>query len=300
MTVSTEPVIVIGRTGQLALELQKARWPADVQVEFLGRDRVDLARPAEIRKLEAKRPRLIINAAAFTAVDAAESAREEAFAVNRDGAAELAAVCSKIGAALIHLSTDYVFDGNQSAAYWEEDPVNPLSVYGQSKAAGESAVRDRLDRHVILRTAWVYSSVGRNFVRTMLRLGSERDRLTIVDDQHGCPTYAADLAGAVIDIAAALVLGRSDGFGTFHFCGKGRTTWYGFAVDIFKAARERGMKTPSVVIPIATEAYPTPARRPRNSVLDCAKIQRTYGIAPRVWQEALGECLDQIRAAAPA
>ena len=299
-TGADDTVIVIGRTGQLATELQRSRWPANARVEFLGRETVDLTRAEDIRRLIAKRPSVIVNAAAYTAVDAAETSRDLAFSINRDGPAELAEVCERVGGALVHLSTDYVFDGAGNRAYEENDPIGPLSVYGASKAAGESAVRERLERHVILRTAWVYSPVGRNFVRTMLRLGSERERLSIVDDQHGCPTSAADLARAVIEIATALLGGAADRFGTFHFCGRGATTWFGFAEEIFDAARRRGMKTPAEVVPIATEAYPTPARRPYNSVLDCDKIRRTYGIVPRPWQESLADCLDQLRSAAPA
>ncbi len=299
MTETGDTVVVIGRTGQLAIELERADWPANVRVAFLGRETVDLTRPEDIRRLTARRPRVIVNAAAFTAVDAAELVSDLAYAVNRDGPAALADVCRDSGGALVHLSTDYVFDGALDRAYREDDPINPLSVYGASKAAGESEVRGRLERHVILRTAWVYSPVGRNFVRTMLRLGSERERLSIVDDQHGCPTAAADLARAVVEITMA-VLGGADRFGTFHFCGQGETTWYGFAREIFEAARQRGMKTPSEVIPITTEAYPTPARRPLNSVLDCAKIRQSYGIVPRPWREALSDCLDQLCSAGSA
>lgn len=248
----------------------------------------------------AARPRIVVNAAAFTAVDDAESARDMAFAVNCDGPAALADACRRIGATLIHLSTDYVFDGAKLGAYREEDPINPLSVYGASKAAGESAIRKRLDQHVILRTSWVYSPVGRNFVRTMLRLGAERERLGVVVDQEGCPTAGADVARAVIDIAEALSNDLPSSFGTFHFCGGGATTWHGFAAEIFRDAKRRGMKGPRVLAPIATEAYPTPARRPRNSALDCNKVRKTYGIVARPWQEALAECLDEIARAAVA
>ena len=304
MSSACTKVLVVGRTGQMAHELRRATWPAGFTVDFLDLAQLDLARPAEAREtVRRARPQIVVNAAAYTAVDAAESDRAMAFAVNRDGPAALADACRDIGAALVHVSTDYVFDGSKAGPYREDDPVSPLSVYGASKAAGDAAVRARLDRHVILRTAWVYSPVGRNFVKTMLRFGAERDKLGIVDDQQGCPTAAADLATAAIDICAAISAGRADiekgGFGTFHFCGGGTTTWYGFAREIFRGATQRGLRTPAVVEPIATEAYPTPAPRPRNSVLDCGKIERVYGIVAPPWQESLSACLDELVAAPP-
>jgi dTDP-4-dehydrorhamnose reductase len=289
-------VLVIGRFGQIAHELFRAAWPAGLVAEFVDREQLDLTKADAVRRVViARRPHLVINTAAFTAVDAAEAKPEAAFAVNRDGPAALADACREIGAAVIHFSTDYVIDGGKSAAYTEDDPVNPLSVYGASKAAGDAALRERLDRHVILRTSWVYSATGQNFVKTMLRLGAERDELRIVDDQHGAPTAAADLARAAIAIAAELIGGRADGFGTFNFCGTGETTtWYGFAREIFRGAAERGAKAPRAVQPIATADYPLPAPRPRNSVLDCGKIGRTYGIAAEPWPVALSACLDEL------
>ena len=296
-----ERILVIGRSGQVARELQRAAWPRGVAVNFLGRDKVDLTRPDDARgAIIRSRPRIVVNAAAFTAVDAAETAREAAFAVNRDGPEGLAAGCREVDATLIHLSTDYVFDGTKADAYREDDPVNPLSVYGASKAAGEAAVRGRLDQHVIIRTSWVYSAEGRNFVRTMLRLGAEREKLTVIDDQRGCPTAAADIARAVTAISTSLLDRCAAAFGTFHFCGAGATTWYGFASEIFDGARQRGMKAPRIVVPITSEAYPLPARRPRTSVLNCEKVQRTYGTFARPWQVALAECLDEIRSNAGA
>jgi dTDP-4-dehydrorhamnose reductase len=297
-------VLVVGRTGQLAHELRRADWPAGVAPDCRDRAQLDLARPDAAREIVvAARPDIVVNAAAYTAVDAAEGDREAAFAVNRDGPAALADACREIGAALVHVSTDYVFDGRKREPYTEDDPVNPLSVYGASKEAGEAAIRARLDRHVILRTAWVYSPVGHNFVKTMLRLGAERDVLRIVADQHGCPTAAAYLAAAVVAVCAALAERRADGerggFGTFHFCGDVAMTWHGFATEIFRQAARRGLKTPRLVEPIATEDYPTPAPRPRNSVLDCGKIARVYGIVAPPWQPALSVCLDELVGAMP-
>jgi len=295
----SEKILVIGRRGQVGYELHRGAWPAGFAVDYVEREQVNLAHPSEARDIVvSRRPDIVVNAAAYTAVDAAETDRETAFAVNRDGPAALADACREIGAAMIHFSTDYVFDGGKSGAYIEDDPVNPLSVYGASKAAGDAALRERLDRHVILRTSWVYSATGQNFVKTMLRLGAEREELRIVDDQHGTPTSAADLARAAIAIAAELIGGRADGFGTFNFTGGGETTtWYGFAREIFRGAAERGAKAPRAVQPITTADYPLPAPRPRNSVLDCGKIARLYGIAAPPWQAALSDCLDEIVAA---
>ena len=296
----SDRILVIGRIGQVGHELARRAWPAGTTVTFVERDELDLARPAEVKRyVTATRPSVVVNAAAYTAVDQAEGEPDAAFAINRDGPAALAEACGEIGAVLIHFSTDYVFDGAKPGAYTEDDPVHPLSVYGASKAAGDAAIRDRLDRHIILRTSWVYSPVGKNFVKTMLRLGAERDRLGIVDDQHGSPTAAADIAHAVIEIAGALDAIGPAGFGTFNFCGGGATTWHGFAGAIFEGAARRGLKGPRVVEPIATEAYPTPAMRPRNSRLDCGKIKRVYGIVAPEWRESLTRCLDEIVRAQP-
>ncbi|MBV8776179.1 MAG: dTDP-4-dehydrorhamnose reductase [Alphaproteobacteria bacterium] len=293
-------LFVVGVSGQLAHELQRACWPSGLTVQYAERPTLDLLRPDEAAAVVAAAlPQLVVNAAAYTAVDAAESDRETAFAVNCDAPAALAAMCRTTGAALIHISTDYVFDGAKPAPYVEDDPVAPLSVYGASKAAGEAAVRQTLGRHVILRTSWLYSPVGHNFVKTMLRLGAERDRLRVVDDQHGSPTAAADLAAAITVICGGIAAGREDGFGTFHCCCDGATTWYGFAQAIFDDARRRGFKTPAAVEPIPSEAYPTPAARPRNSRLDCRKIASVWGFTAPRWQDSLAACLDRMTSTAP-
>lgn len=291
-------ILVLGRIGQVGHELARGRWPAGFTVDFVERPQFDLTRPKEARDIVvATRPDIIVNAAAYTAVDAAEANPDIAFAINRDGPAALAEACREIGAALVHYSTDYVYDGRKDGAWVEGDVIAPLSVYGASKAEGDAAIAARLDRHVILRTSWVYSAIGQNFVKTMLRLGAERDRLGIVDDQHGSPTAAADIAAATIAVCTALVAGKDDGYGVFHFRGGGATTWYGFASEIFRAADARGRKTPRLVEPIATEAYPLPAARPRNSLLDCGKIARVYGITAPRWQDSLAAVLDELVAA---
>ena len=285
-------VLVLGRKGQVAMALAETPWPAGVEVLCRGRDAIDLGRPeatqAAIREL---RPQLVINAAAFTAVDLAESEQEVAFAINRDGAAAAAGACAYLGAPLIHLSTDYVFDGSKKGAYLEDDAVNPLSVYGASKEAGERAIRAALPAHVILRTSWVYAPAGRNFVLSMLARAEKGEPLRIVNDQQGCPTAAAEIARAIVAVCERLLAGHGV-FGTFHFCGAGSTSWYGFADAIFDLA---GGKRPALS-PIPTSAYPTPARRPANSVLDAGKFRRLYGVAARPWRDSLAECLAAIAA----
>ncbi|HTW54071.1 MAG TPA: dTDP-4-dehydrorhamnose reductase [Stellaceae bacterium] len=288
-------ILVIGRIGQVGHELHRGVWPAGFTVDFLERPQLDLTRPDEARDIVvAARPDIVVNAAAHTAVDAAESERDTAVAINRDGPAMLADACREVGAVLVHYSTDYVYDGAKAGAYVETDPIAALSVYGASKAEGDAAIAARLKRHVILRTSWVYSATGHNFVKTMLRLGAERDRLGIVDDQHGSPTAAADIAAATIAVCAALAAGKDDGYGVFHFSGGGTTTWYGFAREIFRVAASHRLKTPRLVEPIATEAYPTPAERPRNSRLDCSKFARAYGIVAPSWQQSLSAVLDEL------
>jgi dTDP-4-dehydrorhamnose reductase len=239
-------------------------------------------------------PDLVINAAAYTAVDQAEQEPDAAFAINRDGPAALAEACAKIGAPLLHLSTDYVFDGMKAGPYCEDDPVNPLSVYGASKEAGERAIRARLPDHLILRSSWVYAPEGRNFVRTMLRLARECEEVRVVDDQRGSPTAAADIAGALIAAAGRILAGGRD-FGTFHFCGQGATSWHGFAQAIFEVSQGRRPR----LLAVPSSAYPTPALRPANSVLDCGKFRRSYGISARPWRESLVQCLAEIEEATP-
>lgn len=285
----TEPwrILITGGSGQVGTELQRIVWPADVTLVAPDRQHLNLADPSSITAaFAATNPDLVINSGAFTAVDRAETEVETAMAVNGSAPELLARLCATRGIALIHLSTDYVFDGSKDGAYGEDDPTAPLNIYGRSKLAGEAAIRATLSQHVILRTSWVYAGHGANFVRTMLRLGQEREELSIVADQHGCPTWAGDLARAIATIALRIQAG--DGvWGTFHLSGANPTTWYDFASEIF--SRSAGKKPR--LKPIATSAYPTPARRPLNSVLDCGKIAASYGIHARPWRDALAEML---------
>jgi dTDP-4-dehydrorhamnose reductase len=287
-------ILLTGAGGQVGWEIARRAAPGSIRAhDRSGLDVTDAR--AVAAAVRAATPKVVINAAAYTAVDKAESDAAAAFAVNRDGPAHLAAVCAEIGAVLIHLSTDYVFDGAKAGPYVEDDVPAPLGVYGASKLAGEEAVRAAGGRHLILRTAWVYGVHGHNFVKTMLRLGTERDALRVVDDQYGCPTYAADLAEAILTLARRILAGAMPavGWGTFHCVGGGETTWYGFAREIFAHATPRLGKTPTVA-PIPTSAYPTPARRPANAVLATEKLLRVHGIALRPWQAALADMLQSL------
>ena len=288
-------LLVLGAGGQVGHELCRLAWPAGYSIAALDRAGVDITEREQVFAAVAReRPDIVVNAAAYTAVDRAESEPDIAWASNCTGPANLAAACHDTLIPLIHLSTDYVFDGSKEGAYREDDPVKPLGVYGKSKEAGDRAVREALPRHVILRTAWVYSAHGHNFVRTMLRLGQERPVLRVVADQIGSPTSARDIAAAIGVIVRQLGAGK-DSWGTYHFAGGGAVTWHGFAEAIFElAAPWRG--PPPLVEAIATADYPTPARRPANSVLDCRRIGEAFGIVPRPWREALAEVIREIYA----
>jgi dTDP-4-dehydrorhamnose reductase len=291
----SEDILVIGRSGQVATALLKAEWPEGVKVSAYGRDVVDLRRPEEIEGIVAGGDwAAVVNAAAYTYVDRAESEPQLAFSLNRDGPEALAQACRKAGCPLIHLSTDYVFDGSKSGPYNEDDPANPISVYGASKAEGEAAIRTDLTEHVILRTSWVFGATGQNFVKTMLQLARDRTELRIVNDQHGCPTAAQDIAQAIVQIVVALLNGKPDGYGTFHFTNLGVTTWYRFACEIFRQAELRGFAFRPRLIPVSSVERGQAARRPLNSVLDMTRIERVYGIRARPWERALPETLDAL------
>lgn len=284
-------VLITGGAGQLGLELQRAPLPAGWEIIAPRRDRLDLADAAAIADASAAfKPALIINAAAYTAVDKAESEQEAAFALNRDAPAALA----RAGAPIVHVSTDYVFAGDGARAYREDDPKAPLGVYGRSKSEGEDAVLAANARAAVVRTSWVFSPHRANFVKTMLRLGETRDAISVVADQHGRPTAAADLASACIALGALLLADDARAADVFHFANHGDTTWANFAEAIFEGAEARGRK-PVRVTPITTADYPTPAKRPANSRLDTSKIE-ALGIGPRPWRTALATCLDELLA----
>jgi dTDP-4-dehydrorhamnose reductase len=294
-----QAILVAGKTGQLARCLAEEARRRGCALVALGRPELDLARPELLAEaVAAPTPRAIVNAAAYTAVDKAEAEPTLAMAVNRDGAGALAAVARRLGVPFIHVSTDYVFDGRKAAPYREDDLPSPLGAYGRSKLDGEAAVRAACPAGVILRTSWVYSPFGQNFVATMLRLAATREKVQVVDDQHGAPTAAPDLAAALLDLVEQLTAQRSADRtgGIYHLTNAGETTWYGFAGAIFAGWARRGHRVPTLE-PITTAQYPTPARRPANSRLDCSKIARVFGLRLPPWQSSLDRCLNDLAAA---
>lgn len=287
-------VLILGKTGQLAQELQRARWPSEWTIRFANHPTIDLAFPERASDaVRALRADLVINAAAYTAVDKAESERDLAFAVNAISPGLIASVCGQRGVPFVTISTDYVFDGTKPAAYIEDDTVKPINVYGQSKEEGERRVRDANSRHLILRTSWLFSAFGTNFVRTMLRLAREREELRIVADQRGKPTAAADLAAAVV--AASEALSQHERIaGTYHVANAQAASWYEFASAVFDGVARMGGRTPRRVLPIGTAEYVTAAKRPSNSELACEKFERTFGLDLRTWRKALDDVLDEL------
>ena len=287
-------ILVTGGQGQVGRELARCDWPADVAVHFPTRDELDIGDGASIaRYFEGRALAAVINPAAYTAVDAAETDAAAAFLVNADGPAKLAQMTRRAGIPLIHVSTDYVFDGAKNGLYLETDPVAPLGVYGASKLAGERAVSAGNPRSVIMRTAWVLSAHRGNFLKTMLRVGAANPKLRVVDDQHGCPTSATDIAEALKAITLRMIDDAAAPTGVFHFVNAGETSWCGLAREIFALSSAAGGVS-AEVMPITTAEYPTPARRPANSRLDTSKISEAYGIHPRDWRAAVRDIIDEL------
>lgn len=290
-------ILVTGREGQVVRALMKLGLSrTDLEVVPVGRPDFDLTSLVGPYSLfEGLRPDIIINAAAYTAVDQAEAEPDLVHAANSRGAGQVAAAAASLNVPVIQISTDYVFSGDGERPYRETDPVGPAGVYGASKLAGERAVAQANPNHAILRTAWVYAAEGKNFVRTMLRLAKSRDEVGIVADQIGNPTSAADLAKGIIDVALNLLRKPDDPAlrGTFHMTAAGETSWAGFAEAIFVEAGRRGGPS-AKVRPLTTSDYPTPARRPANSRLDCRKLHRVHGVALPPWQEGLSQCIETI------
>ncbi|MFB2981548.1 dTDP-4-dehydrorhamnose reductase [Microseira sp. BLCC-F43] len=280
-------ILVTGINGQLGQELQQT-LASSAEVIGVGRERVDFSQPESLRQIIAEvKPDAVVNAAAYTAVDKAESEFDLAMAVNGTAPGILAEECQKLGIRLIHISTDYVFDGTKSYPYQDTDPTNPLSAYGKSKLAGELAIGKNCEDSVIIRTAWVYGVGGKgNFVKTMLRLGSDKEEIRVVADQIGSPTWTGDLANAI-----ANVIDKTPP-GTYHYTNSGVASWYDFAVAIFEEASQLGWNLKvQRVIPITTPEYPTPAKRPAYSVLSCAKIAAVLGTYPPHWRQGLRQML---------
>ncbi len=287
-------ILVTGGTGQLGIELQRQPRPDEVQLYAPTRDDLDLCQADSVRAMVESGPwECVINSAAYTSVDAAEGEPGAAFLANCQGPAWLAEAAAKRGIPLIHVSTDYVFPGDSAEPYPEDAPVGPIGVYGASKAAGELAVRSANPRSVIVRTAWVLSAHRSNFLKTILRLAADRDSLSIVADQRGCPTSAADVAGALLTIARPLMNDTASPIGTNHFVNYGEASLYELATEILRLSGEGGGPTAEVKA-IRTDEFPTRSRRPANSRLSTAKIERDFGIRPRDWREAVADIMSEL------
>ena len=283
-------ILISGKTGQVAVELQK-HLAGLGNLIVLGRDVLDLSQPEQIRaQVRAHKPDLIIIAAAHTAVDQAESEPELAFAINAIAPGVFAEEAAALGIPLIHYSTDYVFDGSKPAPYTEDDATNPLGVYGKSKLAGELAIAASGAQHLILRTSWVYSTHGKNFLLTMQRLLQERPELRVVADQIGAPTWAGTIARSTRALIERWQAGDAGAWGTYHLTASGETSWFGFTQAIAAHLSAQG-KTCATLEPIPASAYPTPAARPQNSRLDCSKLAREWGVTQPDWEAALSECV---------
>ena len=297
-------LLLVGANGQVGRELRRslARLGEVVAATRDGRldedacRAVDLAdRQALIHLVRETAPSAVVNAAAYTAVDRAESEREVAFQANAEAPGALAHACAGLGIPFVHYSTDYVFDGEGTRPYREDDPVAPLGVYGASKLAGEQAVRDAGGRHLIFRTAWVYAAHGHNFLRTMLRLGAEREELRVVADQTGTPTPAALIADVTAVALAKALAGNAPMAGLWHLVADGQTTWHGFAEAIFAEATAAGLLSRAPrVLPIGTADYPTPARRPAYSCLDTSRLRHDFGVVLPAWERGLGGVVDEL------
>jgi dTDP-4-dehydrorhamnose reductase len=281
-------ILVFGGNGQLGRELARSAAANDLPLQALSHTEADIGDAEAVeRAVRNVRPSVVVNAAAYTKVDLAETEVAAAQRGNSVGPRVIAAACAAANVPLVHVSTDYVFDGRKQGPYVESDPIAPLGVYARTKADGETAVRNAVADHVILRTAWVYGEFGNNFLKTMVRLAQQRDELRVVADQRGCPTSTRDLAAAILRMAPRLTAGEA-AWGTYHFAGTGTTTWHGFAERIVAAQAPLTGRRPRVTA-ITTADYPTPARRPANSTFDCSLFARVFGFRARPWSEEADE-----------
>ncbi|MGV8074527.1 MAG: dTDP-4-dehydrorhamnose reductase [Syntrophobacteraceae bacterium] len=289
-------VVVIGAQGMLGRDLVASLHEAGLRATGLDMPELDITKAEEtITSIRNTSAGIVVNCAAYTAVDKAESESEAAFAVNRDGAGNLALACKQLRIPLIHLSTDYVFDGSAKRPYRENDPTKPLGIYGMSKWEGEEAVRSRIDEHIILRTSWLFGIHGQNFVKTIFRLAREREELRVVSDQYGCPTWTGDLVAAIVRMSEQILSHQSTPqWGTYHYCGNVKTSWYDFALAIVEECRRRESLKVKHLLPITTAEYPLPAPRPAWSVLDCRKIRSAFGIETRSWRIGLAKVIEGI------
>lgn len=294
-------VLLFGANGQLGQELVAYSRPSGARLIAHSRAETDIADVARVEHaIATARPDIVVNAAAYTKVDKAESERDEAYRVNQQGAAVLASACAAADVPLLHISTDYVFDGTKPEPYVETDPTAPLGVYGASKLAGEGEIRRRHKKHVILRTSWVYGKYGSNFLKTMLRLAAERSELRVVADQRGSPTSTADLAEVILALVPRLAARDDDTvWGTYHFTGEGETNWCQFADEILNR-RVKWLGSRPKLAPISTAQYPTPARRPANSVLDNSRFRSTFRLGGKPWRQSVQETVDALLSPSPA
>ncbi|EKO3825631.1 dTDP-4-dehydrorhamnose reductase [Vibrio harveyi] len=282
-------VLVTGCNGQVGSSLTKIlTYTENVELLAVNREELDITNQEAVKKtVKAFKPTIIINAAAYTAVDKAEQEIELSYAINCDGPKFLAEAAQEVGAAILHISTDYVFEGNKDGEYSESDVTNPQGVYGASKLAGEIAVSEVCAKHVVLRTAWVFGENGNNFVKTILRLAANRNELSIVGDQLGGPTYAGDIAKVLVEIASRIAKGESVEYGVYHYSGLPHVSWYQFSDVIFDAAAKERIVNKPKLVSITSEQYPTPAKRPRNSKLSTRKINDAFAIEASDWIKAL-------------
>jgi dTDP-4-dehydrorhamnose reductase len=286
-------ILVLGCKGQLGRCLNDQLVNTEHEVIYTSREQIDIA-DFEVTKSKILKvsPDLIINATAYTAVDKAEEDQKTANLINHLAVKNIADICNQLECWLIHVSTDYVFDGNSKVPYREDDQTNPQGAYGETKLKGELAIQASGCKHIIIRTAWVFSEYGNNFLKTMLRLGAERNELSIVGDQIGCPTYAQDIARSIVGIIPQLNSRKDNGI--YHYCGDQPCSWYDFANAIFDQAMTNNLKIPSIVNSIETSAYPTPAKRPAFSVLDCSKMENECGVLSSNWQEGIRQVIRKL------
>jgi dTDP-4-dehydrorhamnose reductase len=290
-------ILITGAEGQVGKELVSIAKQHGLDVIAAGRAELEITQLKNIESaIQHHKPDLVINAAAYTAVDRAEEEQDIAYAINRDGAENLASVCKEQDIPLLHISTDYVFDGTNSEAYSEMDAVSPLGIYGISKWQGEEAIRQKLPQHIILRVAWVFGAQGNNFVKTMLRLAKDRDELNVISDQFGGPSPAKDIAKTLISLAETYQKEKTLEWGTYHYCGTEKTNWCNFSKEIFTQAKEKGLINKEIKVhAITTAEYPVPAKRPANSMLNCSKLKNTFGIEMPSWKKALNEVLIELK-----
>lgn len=281
-------IFLTGSAGQVGQEIEQLGQIQGFEIIGKSRQALDITKETAVSTmLQQTKPNFVVNAAAYTAVEKAESESSLAFAVNREGPRHLAKICANLKIPLIHISTDYVFDGRATTSYQETDTANPINIYGRSKWEGEQTIRQQWDQHIILRTSWVFGRYGQNFLKTMLKLAKTHKTLRIIDDIYGCPTEASDIATTILQIIHQFIANLELPWGTYHYCGNDQTNWYGFAKTIFKVAAEHQKITIPQLDPIEAKDYPSQLERPMNTPLSCQKIQTQLNIAPSSWQEGV-------------